>query len=98
MNARQKQFHVNDVEPAVEFVADFLEASDDLEAEFGVQTDAHFVFAIDHSNDRMKAEFARTIDKRPEEEFADALATMILRYVNGILGGETVALAVVVTI
>ena len=72
----QKQFHVNHVEPPVEFETDLFELPDLFKAKPRVQGDAGGLAGVNARDDGVMAEFAGAGDQLLQQQRPDAATLM----------------------
>ena len=94
--AGQDQFHVDDIEPLVEFEADLLEMADLFKVEPGVQGDASGLPSVNGGDDGAVAEMAGADNQVLEEMFSDAAPVELVMDINRILNRMPVGTARVI--
>ena len=78
------------MQPAVKFVANFLEEGDLLKAHGGVEGDAGGLLGVDAGDDGVVAQGAGAIDQIGKEQAADAAAVVDGVDVDGIFDGAAI--------
>ena len=83
--------HEDEVEPAAELEADFLQVAGLLETEALVHPDRAAVVGVDPRHHHVLAERAAAGDQHVHQRRADAVAAAAVGHVHGVLDGEAIA-------